>query len=96
MKINTLDLIPVDARTILRASKSQSANIAAANARVEMFKPDSQKMRELADGMRKVIKAQCDSYREHVVETYLDCDYMKIKVSKAKARVPKYARAITK
>lgn len=86
MNINTLDLIPMDAKTILQVSKERSANIAAANARVDMFKSDAQKMKELADGMRKVIQAQCESYKKHVTETFLDCDYKKIKVSKRIAK----------
>lgn len=75
---------------------ANTAGIAAANSRVDLFKSNSDKMREIANGMRKVIRAQCDSYKQHVTETYLDCNYKDIKVSKRVARVPKYARSITK
>ena len=90
------DLTPMNPADILRVSKERSANIAFANARAGEMRSDADKMREIADTMRKVIKAQCESYKKHVDETYLDCDADKIKVSKRKARVPKYARSITK
>lgn len=88
----TIALSPAD---ILRGF-ANTAGIQAANSRVDLFKSDSEKMRELADNMRKVIREQCDSYKRHVTETYLDCNYKDIKVSKRVARVPKYARSITK
>lgn len=94
--INTAELKPMSPAEILRMSPRQTANVVAANARAEMFKPNAQKMKELADSMRLVIQTQCESYKRHVVETYLDCDADKIKVSKRKARVPKYARGVTK
>jgi hypothetical protein len=87
-KGNVMDLIPMTAADILRMSDRRKANVEFANARVEMFKSDAQKMKELADGMRLVLQTQCDAYKNHVVETFLDCDYKKVKVSKriAKAR----------
>ena len=91
-----MDLKPMNPADILKPSKAQAANIAFANSRVEQFKPNAQKMKELADSMRLVIQTQCESYRNHVVETYLDCEYKKIKVSKRVAKVPKYARGVTK
>ena len=63
-----------------------SANVAAATARVDLFRSNSEKMKELAETMRSVVKAQCDSYKDHVIDTYLDCDYKKVKICK---RVPK-------
>ena len=57
---------------------------------------NSQKMQKLANDMRKVLNQQVESYKEIVIDTYLDCDYAKVKVSKRVARVPKYARSITK
>jgi len=70
------------------AGYSNTAGIAAANSRVEMFKSNEQKMKELANTMRVVINTQCESYKNHVVETFADCDFKKIKVSNrvAKAR----------
>jgi hypothetical protein len=55
-----------------------------------------QKMQELANGMRKVLNAQVESYKTLVIDTYLDCEYKKVKISKRVAKVPKYARGITK
>lgn len=91
-----MDLKPMPANLILKVSDAQAANIAAANSRVNLFKSDAQKMRELADSMRKVIQTQCDSYKNHVVETFLDCDYKKIKVSKRIPKTPKWARGYVK
>jgi hypothetical protein len=91
-----MDLKPMNPADILRMSTAQRANVEFANARVEMFKPDAQKMKELADGMRAVLKAQMESYKNHVIETYLDCEADKIKVSKRVAKVPKYARSVVK
>jgi hypothetical protein len=91
-------LKPMNAADILRMSDRQRANVEFANARVEMFKPDAQKMRELADSMRLVIQTQCESYKNHVVETYLDCEYKKVKVSKriAKPRKKDFAGGMNK
>ena len=91
-----MDLKPMNAADILRMDARRRANVEFANARVEMFKPDAQKMRELADSMRLVINTQCESYKNHVVETFLDCEYTKVKVSKRVPKVPKYARGVTK
>lgn len=87
-----MDLKPMNPADILRMSARQKANVELANARVDMFKSDAQKMKELADGMRKVLKEQMESYKKHVIETYLDCEADKIKVSKVPARIPKYAK----
>jgi hypothetical protein len=95
-KGNEMDLKPMNPADILRMSAARRANVEFANARVEMFKPDAQKMRELADSMRKVVKSQCESYKQLVIDTYLDCEYTKVKVSKRVAKVPKYARGVTK
>ena len=88
--INTADLIPTDPKTILLGFKKRAAtnNANALN--------DFQKMQMLANDMRKVLNAQCESYKKLVTDTYLDCDYKKVKVSKRVAKVPKYARAVTK
>lgn len=88
--INTADLIPTDPKTILLGFKKR----AAANNANEMN--DFQKMQDLANGMRKVLNAQCESYKKLVIDTYLDCDATKVKISKRVAKVPKYARSITK
>lgn len=73
-----------------------SANIAAANARANMFKSDADTVRELANTMRRVTRERCESYKKLVVDTYLDCEYTKVKISKRTAKVPKYARGVTK
>jgi hypothetical protein len=57
---------------------------------------NSQKMQKLANDMRKVLNQQVESYKELVIDTYLDCDYDKVKISKRVAKVPKYARGVTK
>ena len=88
--IYTADLIPTDPKTILLGFKKR----AAANNANEMN--DFQKMQDLANGMRKVLNAQCESYKKLVIDTYLDCDATKVKISKRAAKVPKYARSITK
>ena len=84
-----MDLKPMSAAEILKMSDRQRANVEFANARSEMFKSDAQKMRELADSMRVVIQTQCESYKNHVIETFLDCDYAKVKVSKRVAKASK-------
>ena len=88
--INTADLIPTDARTILMGYKkiAEANNANALN--------DFQKMEDLANGMRKVLNQQVESYKELVIDTFLDCDYKKVKISKRVAKVPKYARGYTK
>lgn len=93
-----MDLKPASAKDILKISATRAANIAAANSRVNLFKSDAEKMKELADGMRKVLKARCDSYRDHVTETFLDCDYAKVKISKriAKPRKKDFAGGTNK
>jgi hypothetical protein len=55
-----------------------------------------QAVNEFADAIRKDIKAKVESYKNHVIDTYLDCEYTKVKISKRVAKVPKYARGITK
>jgi hypothetical protein len=95
-KGNEMDLKPMNPADILRMSDRQRANVEFANARAEMFKPDAQKMRELADSMRKVVRAQCESYKQLVIDTYLDCDYAKVKISKRIPKTPKWARGYVK
>jgi hypothetical protein len=88
--INNADLIPTDPKTILLGFKKRAD---ANNANVLS---DSQKMQNLANDMRKVLNQQVESYKELVINTFLDCDYKKVKISKRVAKVPKYARSITK
>lgn len=92
----TADLKPMSPAEILKVSATQAANIAVANSRANLFKSDAQKMRELADSMRLVIQTQCESYRKHVIETFLDCEFKKVKVSKRVPKTPKYARGYVK
>ena len=88
--INTADLIPTDARTILMGYKkiAEANNANALN--------DFQKMQNLANDMRKVLNQQVESYKELVIDTFLDCDYKKVKISKRVAKTPKYARGYVK
>jgi hypothetical protein len=83
-----MDVKPMSAAEILKMSDRQRANVEFANSRVEMFKPDAQKAKEIANSMRVVIQTQCESYKNHVIRTFVDCEADKIKVSKrvAKAR----------
>jgi hypothetical protein len=87
-----MDLKPMSAADILRMSDRQRANVEFANARVEMFKPDAQKMREVANTMRMVIQTQCESYKNHVIQTFVDCEADKIKVSNRVAKARKSER----
>jgi hypothetical protein len=84
------DLIPASPADILSGWKKR----AAVNGANKLN--DFQKMQSLANGMRKVLKGQVESYKAHVTETFLDCEYTKVKVSKRVAKVPKYARGYTK
>jgi len=76
-----MDLKPMSAAEILRMSDRQRANVEFANARVEMFKSDAQKMKELATGMKKVIQTQTEEYKNHAIQTFLDRSPEKVKVS---------------
>jgi acetyl-CoA carboxylase carboxyltransferase component len=55
-----------------------------------------QTVNEFANAIRKDIAAKVESYKTLVIDTYLDCEYAKVKISKRVAKVPKYARGITK
>lgn len=55
-----------------------------------------QTVNDFANAIRNGLKKEIESYKNHVIDTYLDCEYKKVKISKRVARVPKYARAITK
>ena len=55
-----------------------------------------QTVNDFANAIRKDIAAKVESYKTLVIDTYLDCEYTKVKVSKRVAKVPKYARGITK
>jgi hypothetical protein len=94
-KGNEMDLKPMNPADILRMD-ARRANVEFANARVEMFKSDAQKMQELANHFRKVNAERMESYKNHVVDTFLDCEYNKVKISKRVAKVPKYARAVVR
>jgi uncharacterized protein YcnI len=84
------DLIPTSPADILAGWKKR----AIANNAYQ--KTDSQIMQGIAADMRKVLNAQCESYKKLVIDTYLDCDADKVKISKRVAKVPKYARGVTK
>ena len=84
------DLIPASPADILSGWKKR----AAVNGANKMN--DFQIVNDFANAIRKDLKSKTESYKAHVTETYLDCDYVKVKVSKRVAKVPKYARGITK
>jgi predicted outer membrane protein len=89
-KGNTMDLKPMNPADILAGwKKIESANNASAM-------NDFQTVQNFANAIRKDLKAKCESYKTLVIDTYLDCEYAKVKVSKRVAKVPKYARGITK
>jgi acetyl-CoA carboxylase carboxyltransferase component len=91
-------LTPMNPADILRMSNRQAANVAFANSRAEMLKPVDQKMKELEQHFRAVLAAQCESYKELVIDTYLDCEYTKVKISKriAKPRKKDFAGGMNK
>jgi hypothetical protein len=46
--------------------------------------------------MAKIAKLEKEAEVALAVETFLDCDYKKVKISKRVAIVPKYARGVCK
>jgi hypothetical protein len=79
--INTADLIPMSAADILKRYKNPAATMP---------------VRTLAVIEKEIAKLEKEAAYALAVETFLDCDYAKVKVSKRTARVPKYARGVTK
>lgn len=55
-----------------------------------------QTVNDFANAIRKNLAKEIESYKNHVIDTYLDCEYAKVKISKRVAKVPKYARGVTK
>jgi hypothetical protein len=49
-----------------------------------------------AELIAEIAKLEKEAAFAMAAETFLDCDYKKVKVSKRIARVPKYARGYTK
>jgi hypothetical protein len=49
-----------------------------------------------AELLAEIAKLEKEAAFAMAAETFLDCDYKKVKVSKRIARVPKYARGYTK
>jgi hypothetical protein len=45
-----------------------------------------QTVNEFANAIRKDIAAKVESYKNHVVDTFLDCEYTKVKISKRVAK----------
>ena len=87
-----MDLKPKSAAEILRMSDRQRANVEFANARVNMFKSEPELFSESLKNIRKMIDTRCESYINHVLETFADCDADKIKVSNRVAKPRKSER----
>ena len=79
--INTADLIPMSAADILKRFKNPAATMP---------------VRTLAVIEKEIAKLEKEAAYALAVETFLDCDYAKVKVSKRIPKVPKYARGYVK
>lgn len=79
--IFTADLKPMSPADILKGFKNPKAT---------MPEPT------YAEIMAKIAKLEKEAAFAMASETFLDCDYKKVKISKRVAMVPKYARGITK
>ena len=89
--INTADLKPMNPADILRMTPERAFNIAMANVRNpnsigDMIAAGTKRYTELTDEIERLEALLC---------TY-DLEPKKVKVSKRIARVPKYARGVTK
>ena len=79
--IYTADLIPTSPADILKSFRNPAATMP---------------KRSLADIEKEIAKLEKLAAIAMADETFLDCDYKKVKVSKRIAKVPKYARGYTK
>lgn len=79
--INTADLIPTSAADILKRFKNPAATMP---------------VRSLADIEKEIAKLEKEAAYALAVETFLDCDHDKVKISKRVAKTPKYARGYVK
>lgn len=79
--IYTADLIPTSPADILKSFRNPAA---------------SMPVRTLAEIEKEIAKLEKEAAFAMAAETFLDCDYTKVKISKRVARVPKYARSLTK
>lgn len=85
------DLIPTDARTILRMTPERAMNIAIANVR----NPESINTL-IASSVRKMETIRTEIEMLEATLAVYDLTPKKVKVSKRIASVPKYARSMTK
>lgn len=88
---NDADLIPVSPAVILRISPERAMNIAAANVR----NPDSIGSL-IASSTKRIQKLSDEIERLEAMLCVYDLEPKKVKVSKRVAKVPKYARGVTK
>jgi hypothetical protein len=79
--INTADLIPMNAADILKRFKNPAATMP---------------VRTYAEIQKEIAKLEKLAAIAMATETFLDCDYKKVKVSKRVPKVPKYARGYVK
>jgi hypothetical protein len=79
--INTADLKPMSAADVLKRYKNPAATMPT---------------RTLVDIEKEIAKLELEAAYALAVETFLDCDYKKVKVSKRVPIVPKYARGVCK
>jgi hypothetical protein len=89
--INTADLKPTSPAEILRISPERAFNIAMANVR----NPDSIGSM-IAAGTKRYVELTNEIERLEALLCAYDLEPKKIKVSKRVAKVPKYARGVTK
>ena len=75
------DLIPMSPADILRSFKNPAATMPT---------------KSYTELMAEIAKLEKLAAIAMATETFLDCDYKKVKVSKRVAKVPKYARGYTK
>lgn len=85
------DLIPTDARTILRMTPERAMNIAIANVR----NPNTISSL-IASSVRKMETIRTEIEMLEATLAVYDLTPKKVKVSKRIASVPKYARSMTK
>lgn len=52
--------------------------------------------RSYSEIMKEIARLEKEAAFAMAAETFLDCDYKNVKISKRVAKVPKYARSITK
>jgi Cys-tRNA synthase (O-phospho-L-seryl-tRNA:Cys-tRNA synthase) len=78
------------------SSMSQVKKVSAADILKRKNPEASMPVPTYAEIMAKIAKLEKEAEVALAVETFLDCDYKKVKISKRVAIVPKYARGVCK